>query len=129
MFTTTLLYQLYLLTDFWEELSGHEDCELVKRALKEKWVMYSLDGGPQTLTDRLAESVREMSGDIKLDSPVTSLKFTTGKAKVKMVISNTAQNNYVYGKMCVQVHVGDNYYEVDHFISTIPSNGVTQHLL
>ena len=69
----------------------------MKRALKEKWVMYSLDGGLQTLTDRLAESVREMSGDIKLDSPVTSLKFTTGKAEVKiMIISNMAQNNYVY---------------------------------
>lgn len=59
--------------------------------------MYSLDGGLQTLTDRLAESVREMSGDIKLDSPVTSLEFTTGKAKVKiLIISNMAQNNYMY---------------------------------
>ena len=44
--------------------------------------MYSLKGGLQTLTDRLAESVQEMGGYLKLNSSVSSLQFQSGKAKV-----------------------------------------------
>lgn len=71
--------------DFCSEKSGFEESELVKRALKEKWVMYSLKGGLQTLTDRLAESVEEMGGKLKLNSPVSSLRFQSGKAKVPLL--------------------------------------------
>ena len=74
-----------ILVIFRLEKSGFEESVLVKRALKEKWIMYSLKGGLQTLTDRLVGSVEQMGGNLKLSSPVSSIRFQSGKAKVPSV--------------------------------------------
>lgn len=64
------------------EPSGFEGSELVKRAAKEKWLMYSLEGGLQTLVETLVEAVEEMGGELLLNSGVTSVEFDGGRPKV-----------------------------------------------
>lgn len=63
---------------------------LVQRSIKEKWSIWSLQGGLETLTNKLHESLVEMGVQIVHETPCDSIEFTqdgsvslhTGKEKL-----------------------------------------------
>jgi len=57
--------------------------KLVSRCRLEKWSMWSLDSGLQTLPDELARHVKSDNNvDIRTESCCTELQITTDKVKV-----------------------------------------------
>lgn len=64
------------------DVSGVEDNPLVKRAMKEKWMIYTLQGGLQTLTDTLASAAEGVGVDLCLNTKVIGVSFENGKAKI-----------------------------------------------
>lgn len=52
-----------------------ENCDLVKRARAERWAVWGLAGGLQTLTEGWAQSLQDRGVEIKMDSPVKSLEM------------------------------------------------------
>jgi oxygen-dependent protoporphyrinogen oxidase len=75
-------------------------CELFKRAVKEKWSVWSLDGGLELLPETLTSRIKNQQADLLLASPCEEIIFQTGKAAVK---------------------VQGNVFECDHVISSIPA--------
>lgn len=59
-------------------------CELFKRAVKEKWSLWSLDGGLELLPETLTSSIKNQQADVLLSSPCEEIVFQTGKAAVKV---------------------------------------------
>ncbi len=62
----------------WEEMG-----ELGKK--RERWSMYGLKGGLQTLTERLGEVVRGRGVNVRLGEKVTGLAVESGSVKVGIV--------------------------------------------
>ena len=52
-----------------------ENCDLVKRARAERWAVWGLAGGLQTLTEGWAQSLQDRGVEIKMDTPVKSLEM------------------------------------------------------
>ena len=52
-----------------------ENCDLVKRARAERWAVWGLAGGLQTLTEGWAQSLQDRGVEIKMDTPVKSLEI------------------------------------------------------
>ena len=59
----------------WEEMG-----ELGRR--REEWSLYGLEGGLQSLTDRLGKEVMRRGVDVKLGEKVIGLAVDQGRAKV-----------------------------------------------
>jgi oxygen-dependent protoporphyrinogen oxidase len=59
-------------------------CELFKRAGKEKWSVWSLDGGLELLPETLEISIKNQQADVQLNSPCSEIVFETDKALVKV---------------------------------------------
>lgn len=63
---------------------------LVQRSIKEKWSIWSLQGGLQTLADKIYESLLDMGVQVLLETPCHEIKFLqdgsvslrTGKQKL-----------------------------------------------
>ena len=67
-----------------------ENCDLVKKARAERWAVWGLAGGLETLTERWAESLQSRGVEIKLNSPVESLemeKTGSGVCRGKIALS------------------------------------------
>jgi len=75
-------------------------CELFKRAVKEKWSVWSLDGGLELLPETLTSSIKNKHADVLLSSPCEDIDFQAGKATVKL---------------------RGNVFECDHVISSLPA--------
>lgn len=75
-------------------------CELFERAEKEKWSVWSLDGGLELLPETLGISIKKQQADVLLNSPCEEIIFQTGKAAVR---------------------VGEEVFECDHIISSLPA--------
>lgn len=75
-------------------------CELFKRAEKERWSVWSLDGGLELLPETLKISIKNQQADVLLSCPCTELVFQNGKAVVK---------------------VSEKIFECDHVISSLPA--------
>lgn len=75
-------------------------CELFERAEKEKWSVWSLDGGLELLPKTLNINIKNQQADVLLNSPCNEIVFQTGKAVVK---------------------VGEKIFECHHVISSIPA--------
>jgi len=52
-----------------------ENCDLVKKARAERWAVWGLAGGLQTLTEGWSQSLQDRGVEIKMDSPVKSLEM------------------------------------------------------
>ena len=50
--------------------------------MKEKWMIYTLQGGLQTLTDTLAYAAEGVGVDLCLNTKVIGVSFENGKAEV-----------------------------------------------
>ena len=62
--------------------SGVEDNELVIKARKEKWMIYTLQNGLQTLADALKTASESLGVDIDIYNTVTGISFDKGQVKV-----------------------------------------------
>jgi oxygen-dependent protoporphyrinogen oxidase len=78
----------------------HTKCELFKRAEKEKWSIWSLDGGLELLPETLGISIKKQQAEVLLNSPCEEIIFQSGKAAVR-----------IRGKVL----------ECDHIISALPA--------
>lgn len=58
------------------------DCNLVKRSQMEKWSIYSLQGGLQTLSDTLGGYLQHHDVDLRVNSPCRSIRFEDKRALV-----------------------------------------------
>jgi oxygen-dependent protoporphyrinogen oxidase len=75
-------------------------CQLSVRAKKEKWSVWTLDGGLELLPEALRVSIENQQADVLLRSPCQEIVFQTGKAAVR---------------------VGEKIFECDHVISSLPA--------
>ena len=60
------------------------DNELVVRAKKEKWMIYTLENGLQTLTDTLKTAIERLGVHICTSTPATSISFDANNKKAKV---------------------------------------------
>ena len=56
-------------------VTAEENSDLVKKARAERWAVWGLAGGLQTLTENLARSLQDRGVEIKMASPVKSLEM------------------------------------------------------
>jgi oxygen-dependent protoporphyrinogen oxidase len=77
--------------------------ELVKQAVREKWAIYTLRSGLQSLPLALLSALEERGVKVHLETPCTAIHFRDQSA---------------------QVVCGDSVLETDHVISAIPSHAL-----
>ncbi|PSN29274.1 Protoporphyrinogen oxidase [Blattella germanica] len=58
--------------------------ELSERSKKEKWSVWSLDGGLELLPETLKVNIEKEGGDILLNSPCEEMIFKSGKVMIKL---------------------------------------------
>ncbi|XP_075223503.1 protoporphyrinogen oxidase [Lycorma delicatula] len=78
-----------------------ESTNLSNKAKQERWSVWMLDGGLQTLPDALTSHVKEKGAEVMLNSPCTHLKFGNNEVSCK---------------------VGNKELHTDHVISSLPAN-------
>nr|XP_006814335.1 PREDICTED: protoporphyrinogen oxidase-like [Saccoglossus kowalevskii] len=85
-----------------KEAKSESNCALVKQAKKERWPVWTLQGGLQTLTDKLTDTLMTQHGvEIIKQNQCKQLEFTD---------NNT-----------IKVTTKDNCYTADHVISAVPA--------
>jgi oxygen-dependent protoporphyrinogen oxidase len=75
-------------------------CELFERAEKEKWSIWSLEGGLELLPETLGISIKKQQADVLLNSPCEEIHYRHGKAEIR---------------------VREKVFECDHIISSLPA--------
>ncbi|XP_039281587.1 protoporphyrinogen oxidase-like [Nilaparvata lugens] len=78
---------------------------LSERAKKEKWSVWTMEGGLQTLPDKLSSKLADDGVDISLNEKCTSLKFVDGG---------------------VQCRIGSEDVHAKHVVSSIAANGLAK---
>ncbi|KAJ9600130.1 hypothetical protein L9F63_009540 [Diploptera punctata] len=69
--------------------------ELSKRSKKEKWNVWSLDGGLELLPETLKCNIEEKGADVLLNSPCKEILFKSGKAVVKLQDDSFVSDNVI----------------------------------
>ena len=69
--------------------------ELSERSKKEKWSVWSLDGGLELLPETLKNNIEKNGTDVLLNSPCKEILFKSGKAHVKLQDDSLVSDNVI----------------------------------
>ncbi|GAB6024316.1 hypothetical protein CHUAL_009006 [Chamberlinius hualienensis] len=97
-------------------------CPLLKRAINERWSLWSVRNGLQTMIDRLKEQLINVGVEIISDSPVNQLRFNSNNVQV-VTKNNTLECDYVISSLpanCLRdVLIGDEFSPVIELLNSI----------
>ncbi|XP_038062926.1 protoporphyrinogen oxidase-like [Patiria miniata] len=90
------------------------ESDLVRRAKKERWSIWSLKGGLQCLAEKLSEVVQRNGAEVRTQMPCTKIEF---------VLKENGGN-----KKIARVHTAESVWEADRLICGIPAANLAEVL-
>ncbi|XP_026683155.1 uncharacterized protein LOC103514361, partial [Diaphorina citri] len=107
------------------DLSGYEESELYRRSRIEKWSVWSVEGGLQTIVNTLGEHLSNKV-EVKMDTTCTNLEFLEKGVKVTLNNDQHIEANHVANLEFLEKGVkvtlnNDQHIEANH-INTCDSN-------
>lgn len=112
-----------IMSGFNKKIPEMVQSKIAQRAKSEKWSIYSLEGGLETLPHRLVEELKKENVDVHLNKKCSSIEFQDKKVLLKTTDNNQIESDFVISSIpshTLAQLVSKQHPKLENLLNTIP---------